>query len=54
MRRTEKHAVVYTHYTYLRVIEESSAVVDTAADTVRQRPLSVDHELIPRLVEAQR
>ena len=41
-------------YTYLRVVEERLAVVDASADTVRQRPLAVYHQLVPRPVEAQR
>jgi len=33
---------------YLRVIEERLTVVDAAADTMRQRPLSVEQYLVPR------
>jgi len=39
--------------TYLRVIEECPAVVDASADAVRQRPLTVDKQLVPGFLETQ-
>jgi len=39
---------------YLRVIEDGLTVVDAAANTVRQRPLAVDHRLVPRLAGTER
>ena len=39
---------------YLRVIEERLTVVDASSDTMRQRPLSVEQQLVPRLLSAQR
>ena len=39
---------------YLWVVEERFSVVDAPADAVRQRPLSVNHQLAPGLVKAER
>ena len=49
--KIELHVSAGAHEPYLRVVEECSTVVDTSADTMRHRPLSMEHPLIPRLLQ---